>query len=418
MITPSTPQTSSPAAAYAELPLYRNTDYLLVAAAGTISATGSKLSQFALPFLALELARAPLWAALLSAAQLLPYLFFSLPAGAWVDRANRKRLLVACDLLRAGLLVTIPLAYMGGALTMPHLFVVIFAAGLCTLLFEIAELATLPQLVATSRLARARAISEGIDASTAVAGKSLGGLIVGLGRTTLGGAVLAYLVDSASYLASALTLLAVRRPLQAPQPQQPIALAAATLEGLRFLWGQPTLRLLMLLTAGVNFVQAPLSLYSILITQDRLGLAPAAIGAIFGVAGGGAVVGSLIAAWWYRPARLRGILLGALAVWALAAALMAIAPSAWLLTLGLALTNVMWPIYAVAVVAYRLAITPEQLQGRVASSFRMVSYGAEPLGLAAGGLALTYASPAAALLVVALALLGCAAAALRSAAAV
>ncbi len=70
--------------------LFRNRDYLLFAAAGVISLIGSRITSIALPLLALELTHSPVWAGLLGAAQQLPYLLFSLPAGAWVDRTDRK----------------------------------------------------------------------------------------------------------------------------------------------------------------------------------------------------------------------------------------------------------------------------------------------------------------------------------------
>lgn len=376
--------------------------------ASTVSSTGSKVSQFALPFLALGLTQSPLWAGLLGAAQLLPYLFFSLPAGAWVDRTDRRRLLIRCDILRAGVAVTIPLAYLSSALTIAHVALVVFVIGICSMLFEIADLASLPHIVAPAQLGRARAISEGIDATTAVVGPSLGGMLVGFGRSTLSGSILASLADSASYLLSALALLGVRRPLQAQAPAQRSALGAAMLEGLRFLWQATPLRLLMLLTATINFLQAPISLFVILIAQRRFDLSPSMIGVLFGVAGGAAAVGSLFAAWWYRPERLRLIVVCSLWIWVLASIILAAAPGPWALALGLALNNSVWPFYAVAVGSYRLATTPDRLQGRVISGFRMVSYGAESLGLALGGLIVTMVDPSRILSGIAVSLLGCA----------
>jgi len=388
-------------------PLWRNRDYIAMVAAGTISAIGTKVSQIALPLLVLGLTQSPVWAGLLGAAQMLPYLLMSLPAGVWIDRVNRKRLLVICDLIRGSLLATIPLAYYLGMLGILQLFVVVFVVGICTVLFEVADLAALPHVVHASQLAHARSLSEGIEATATVVGPSLGGFIVGLGRTAVSGSVIAYLIDSLSYVLSAIGLLTVRRPLQGPRARAYPRLREAIREGLSFLWRHPTLRLLMVLTTVVNFLQAPMSLFVILVAQRRFGLSPAQIGLLFGVAGGAAVLGSALAAWWYRKERLQAIVVGSLIAWALSALTMALAPGPLALATGLALTYLVWPTYAVAVVSYRLAETPDHLQGRVISAFRTLSYGAEPLGLAVGGLTVTLVSPSALFTIIGVALLAC-----------
>jgi len=395
-------------------PLWRNRDYILMVVAGTISAIGTKISHIALPLLVLGLTQSPIWAGLLGAAQQLPYLLISLPAGVWVDRVNRKRLLVICDLLRGLLLVTIPIAYSLGILSILQLFVVVFVVGICTVLFEVADLAALPHVVHGSQVAHARSLSEGIEATATVVGPSLGGFMVGLGRTAVSGSVIAYLVDSLSYLISAVALLTVRRSLQVSHAQAHPRLRDAMREGLRFLWQHPTLRLLMLLTTIVNFLQAPISLFVILVAQQRFALAPAQIGLLFGGAAGAAVLGSVLAGWWSRVERLRLILLGSLLVWALSALTLAFAPGALILTIGLALTYLVWPMYAVALVSYRLAETPDHLQGRVISAFRTLSYGAEPLGLALGGLAVTIASPSLLFRIIGVGLLVCAGIVMRA----
>jgi MFS family permease len=395
-------------------PLRRNHDYIVIVVAATISIVGTKVSRIALPLLVLGLTESPMWAGLLGAAQLLPYLFVSLPAGVWVDQVNRKRLMIACDLFRGGLLASIPIAYYLGILTIAQLLVVVLVVGICTVLFEVADLAALPHVVHGSQLAHARSLSEGIEATATVVGPSLGGFIIGLGRTTVSGSVVAYLVDSLSYVISAVALLTVRRPLQAPHTPTHPRLRDAMREGLRFLWQHRTLRPLVVLTTIVNFLQAPISLFLILVAQGRFELSPAQLGLLFGVAGGAAVLGSILAAWWYRAERLRLILVGSLVVWTLSAFTLAFAPGPLILTIGLALTHLAWPIYAVALVSYRLAETPAHLQGRVISAFRTLSYGAEPLGLAIGGLAVTIASPSLLFKVIGLGLLLCVVAVMRT----
>jgi MFS family permease len=370
----------------APTPLWRNRDFVLIAGAGAVSTIGARVSQLALPILALGLTGSPAVAGLLVAAQQLPYLLFSLPAGAWVDRADRKAVLVGSDLARFLLLASIPVAYALGALTVAQLFVVVFLQGVCTVLFAVAELAALPSIVERAQLARARAVSQGGDSAAEVLGPSLGGLLIGLGRTEVVGAALAYAVDALSYLLSGAALLAVRRRLSHQRPAGRTSLLHDIRAGMGFLWGNHLLRFLMLLTASVNFLQAPLYLLTVLLAQQRLQLSAPQLGLVFGVAGAAAVLGAALAPAVYERAQLRAILVGSTVVWAGATLALALAGHVAALALGWVAIHLCWPVYDVAVVAYRLESTPDHLHGRVISAFRTVSYGAEPLGAALGGL--------------------------------
>ena len=86
-------------------------------------------------------------------------------------------------------------------------------------------------------------------------------------------------------------------------------------------------------------------------------------------------------------------IIGSVIVWSIANLLLALAPSAPLLAVGVGLTSLMWPIYGVILVSYRLSITSDHLQGRVNSAFRFLSYGSEPLGAALGGALLVPLGP-------------------------
>lgn len=386
---------------------------MLLTAAGAVSAIGGRVSRLALPILALGLTGSPAVAGLLAAAQQLPYLLFSLPAGVWVDRADRRRVLVACDLISCALLLSVPLAHALGALSVAQLFAVVFLKGICAVLFAVAELAALPSVVARAQLAPARAVSQGVESAAEVLGPSLGGLVIGLGGGGVAGAALAYLVDGVSYLASGLAILGVRRPLQAEGRPAAGGLWAALREGMAFLWRSGPLRFLMLLTASVNCLQAPLYLLTVLVAQDRLGLSAPQLGLVFGAAGGAAVLGAALAPALYRRLPLRAILAGSILTWAGAIVTLALAEGVVPLAAAWVLIHLCWPAYDVAVVTERLAATPDQLHGRVISAFRTVSYGSEPLGAALGGLLVASAGAAPLLLGVA-ALHGlCAAWALR-----
>src|SRR5262245_61063024 len=102
--SPMPPESSRP------LPLWRNRNYLLLWSGQAISSVGGEASQLAFPLLVLAVTNSPIQAGIAGALRALAYLFFGLPAGALVDRWDRKRVMILCDAGRALALGSIPLA--------------------------------------------------------------------------------------------------------------------------------------------------------------------------------------------------------------------------------------------------------------------------------------------------------------------
>ena len=115
--------------------LWRNRDYLLLWSGQIISEIGSKSSLLAFPLLMLFLTGSPAQAGLLGALRGLPYILFCLPAGALIDRWNRKRVMILCDTGRALAMGSIPLAYVLGHLTLAQLYIVSFIEGTLYIFF-------------------------------------------------------------------------------------------------------------------------------------------------------------------------------------------------------------------------------------------------------------------------------------------
>jgi len=146
----------------------------------------------------------------LNSARWLPYLLLGLVVGALVDRRRRLPVMVATDLARAALLVSIPTAWAVDALSMPLLLVIVVCYGAASLVNDAASMSFLPRLVPSEHLQLAHSRIDGTDAVAQTAGPGLAGLLV-----KLVGAPLAVLVDAASYLFSALAVatLRVREPM-------------------------------------------------------------------------------------------------------------------------------------------------------------------------------------------------------------
>jgi len=201
-------------------------------------------------------------------------------------------------------------------------------------------------------------------------------------------------VDSVSYLVSIISLRFIRTPFQMERAgERKQSLWQEIAEGLGFLWHQKLLRILALLTMAVNFLMSQVPVAIIVLARDQLHLNDATIYLIFCVNGVGGLLGGLIAPWLKAHLRLGQIIIGSVLVWTLALALRAMAPSVLLLLIAGGTVNMMWPIYAVALVSYRLSLAPDELLGRINSAFRFLTYGIEGLGAFIGGLLLVPLGP-------------------------
>ena len=374
--------------------LRRNGDFLLLWSGQAVSTLGSTISTLALPLLVLALTRSPVQAGFIAAVQVVPYLVLALPAGALIDRWNRKAVMVRCDMARAVALGSVPLAAAWGRLTTAQLYGVALVTGTALVFFNIAQTAALTRVVSGEQLPRATALDRTADAVAALIGPGVGGVLISLARTTLAGAALAFLVDGLSYLASALSLVFIRTPFQAQRvPVAERALRTEIAEGLRFLWTQRRIRALALVSMTAALFFSPLSLAVIVLAQQRLHADARTIGLIFSIGGIGAILGAVCAPLLKTRLRVGTIVIGVIIVQALAIGLLAVATSPLLLMAGWAIISLADPIYSVTVLSYRLTLIPDALQGRVTGVFRLLNNGGRPLGLAVGGFLLAALGP-------------------------
>jgi len=378
--------------------LWRNRDFVLLWSGQAVSTLGTRFSGLVLPLLVLAVTHSPAQAGLIGALSFLPYLVFGLLAGALVDRWDRKRTMALCDLARCVAFGSVPLAVALGRLTLPQLYLVAFVDGTSFVLFNAAQVAALPQVVQRGHLSRAAAWSETAGTAATLVGPGLSGAIIGLARTTVIGAALAYLLDSLSYLVSALSLTLIRTPFQAARDGEAGNAARRSLraeigEGVRFLWGHPQLRLIAVLSTAITLWERPLYLAIILLAGRELHAGAPPIGLIVSAAGLGGLAGALLAPRLASHLRIGHALIGLVAVKALALPLVALATSPAMLAVGAAIVVATGPVYNVTQLPYRLALIPDHLQGRVNSVFRLLSYGGVSLGTGVGGLLLDSIGP-------------------------
>lgn len=377
-----------------ERSLWRNGSFLVLWSGQTISTLGNQISDLALPLLVLALTNSPAQAGVTAAFEALPYVVFSLLAGALIDRWDRKMVMICCDVARCLVLGAIPLVFFLGHLNIVQIYITALVEGTAFVFFNIAQTAALPRVVPASQLSQANALNSASESGAQLIGPGLSGIIISLARNTLIGAALAYLIDSISFLLSVISLCFIRIPFQSSRASaQKRSLRVEIGEGLRFLWQQPILRTMALITMSVNLFLTPSFLAIVVLARDSLSADPRTIGLIFSVSSIGGLLGSFIVPHIPKRWRVGQIIFGSIILLTFAMSLLAVAPSPLIVCLGSALIAIVQPIYGITQVTYRLKITPDALQGRVNSVFRLLAFGMPPLSLALGGLLLAYTGP-------------------------
>jgi MFS family permease len=353
----------------------------------TVSVFGSLIGYLALQFTAvLWLHSSALALALLGACSFAPGFVVGLFAGVWVDRLNRRPILIAADLGRFAILATIPVAAVFDVLTFAHLCAAALAAATLTTFFEIAYEAYLPTLIERDELVEGNAK---LTASASVAefgSFSVAGWLVQLIKGP--GAIL---VDAISFLVSALCIWRIRTPEPPPAPaHERQHIAREALEGMSLVWRTPVLRAF----AGANVLlmmsSRIISVAFLLYLVDDVGFGPGVLGMIFAVGGVTSLAGAYLAG---RPQWFGGFgpaLVISLIVRGVGALFMPLAGSVSLVGASLLvgnqiITDPAWSFYEINMVSLRQTITPDRLQGRMNASMRFIDFGAMLVGTALGG---------------------------------
>jgi MFS family permease len=370
--------------------LLRQADFRRLWLSMSVSTLGSEVTFLALPLVAILVLKAgPVEVAVLGAMPFVAFALFGLPAGVWVDRLPRKRVMVVADLGRASVLVLVPVAAVAGLLSMWQLYAIAFAAGALTVFFEIAYQSILPELVERHQLAEGNSRLEVSRSASQVVGPGVGGALIGAF-----GAPIAILADALSYLGSAAFLIGLHpsrpRPLRTAANSK--GLVGEILEGLRFYRRTPLLlsASAAVITLNVGFHMA--GAIQLIFYARELAMTPQAIGVAFSIGSIGFLIGAAAGAAVGRRLGVgRTLMLGcgvSSAAWYLLVFATKDTAFALLAVVGVIQGLVLPPIF-VNNVALRQTLTPDELGGRVNATARWMHWTAIPFGQLAGGLLAT-----------------------------
>lgn len=362
--------------------LWDNPDFLRLWAAQSLSAIGTRFTREGLPIIAaLTLDASATDLGILVALSTLPGVILSPFVGAWIDRTRRRRVLIMADLVRAATLATLPVMAWYDAITIGQIMGVATLVALFSMIFQTADNAYLPTVVAREELLDGNAKLATTDAVAEIAGPALAGVFIQLLT-----APVAILFDALSYLWSAVLLGRIRRP------EVPLATGEAapdlwreTAEGMRFVFRHQTLRPLTLCLATLAFFLNFFAPLYVLYAVRDLGLQPAVLGFVVAFGGVSALIGARFAAIAGSRFPVRALLITTLLAYGMSVCFIPMAQGpVWLAAALLVTSQIfgdgLYVTFYTNAVALRQRVTPDPLRGREGGTLHLLTGG---LGLVA-----------------------------------
>jgi len=362
--------------------LRHNRDFKIVLVGQGVSALGDAITFTALPLMVVALTGSGLAMGTVGVLQTLPDLIFGLPAGAFADRHDRRRLIMGADLGRALLTALIPLAYLLGWSPLAVIVAVTFPLNALRVVFLAAWTAAIPSLVGRDQVGRANGTAEAIFSVSFIIGPAIAGLLI----SAIGpGPTLA--IDAASFLVSATSIYFVRRPMQSERGPSTTHIVTDIVEGLRYIAGQRTLRVTIAFWTLFSVLTAPLVPAVIFfLTIDR-SASSEVVGLVLSGYGVGYLVGALVAARLARG-RLGLMLLGSSVMLAPILVLFALVEQPVVQAMATFAAGLTGALGLLSYLTLRATIPPDALLGRVGSTARTLSLGLSPIGIFAAGICL------------------------------
>lgn len=357
--------------------LARNRDFTVLWIGDTVSELGSALSMFVFPLIAYALSGSALVAALVEAAYLGGLCATLLPAGVLADRVDRKRIMLVSSATGCAAYTSLAVAGATGHLVLPHLVGVALVAGIAAGAFSPAQTSAIRSVVSTEDLPTALSQNQARQHVASLLGGPLGGALYAVTRW------LPFAVDAITFAVACFTVSRVRTDLSAPQRRRE-PLRRQLSEGFAFMWARPFFRTLLAWASLTNLVTNAIFFVVVLrMVQD--GVPAAQIGLVSTAAGVGGILGAMLA-----PSLIHRMPTGRLTVligWMCCLPLVPLAVSSdvWTACASTFFLLLLIPAGNAGISSYRMAVTPDHLQGRVGSTSQFVSMSVMPVAPLLGG---------------------------------
>ncbi len=349
--------------------------------ASAISNVGDGVLLAALPLLAARTTHSRLSVSLISTFFSIPWLLLALPAGAVIDRMDRRHVLIAADMFRGALIGGLALVAAFSEVRIWMLWVLAFGLGVGEVFFDSSSQTILPALVPADQFERAN----GLRYSAEITGNTFAG--APLGSVLFAVAVwLPFGTDAASFVVAAVLAVSLRGSFRSATPPEAGSWRGEISEGVRWLWRHRLLRSLAIALGLTNLAFAAAESTFVLFATQRLGVSTRLFGALIAIVGVASVVAGLVGGWLVGKVGRRFAVLVAAAAPIFTMLAIGAVPVTWWVVAMTALQAMMITVWSIIAVSLRQQMVPDHLFGRVNGVFRWFSWGAMPIGALLGGL--------------------------------
>ena len=359
-------------------PLSRNRDYTLLWCGRAASEFGISGTTIAFPLLVLAVTGSAASSGLVLGAIGLAQLLAGLPAGALVDRWNRKRIMLGCEAAQAVAAGSVVAAVLLHRVTVPHLITVAAVIGVCAALFDPAEDASLPTLVATEQVPTAVAMNAARASFGHLSGTAVGGFLFAVSR------FLPFAAEACTHLAALITLPFVRLPARPPRTDPQGHIGNDVAEGLSWVWGQRPIRVTALCAVALNLFFT--AFYLIVIVRARAHGVPAGeIGVMAAMLGAGGLLGALAAPYLTRKLSPHVAIAGVFWILTALIPVATVISNGYLLGVLFLVMALLPPTANTTIISQQLLLTPDAKRGRMSSVIGLLTGVAGAVGPMLGG---------------------------------
>jgi MFS family permease len=346
----------------------------------TISNFGSSFTTFAWPLLVYKLTGSAFYLALTGISIVLPSFLFGFILGTYVDRTNRKKLMIFADLGNALLLALIPVLAWLHLLAIWQLYVAGFIGSTLTIAFGLAQSTALPWLVERDDLVSANGWMQATSSAARVVGPLLAGLLTVI-------MPLAFLLffDSFSFLVSAGALMLIKARFNTTMGPKTTSFRTDTIEGFRYVLRHPVMRAIALMAALLNLVGGALTMQLIVFAKQHLQASDTQVGLLFSMGGIGVIVCSLLAGSIGKHWSFSTLVLGTTMMSGLLFILLAVIPWYWVALPLWALISGVIVLFNIAVISLRQSMVSNDMLGRVTGVSSLLGQAFGPPGILLGG---------------------------------